>query len=59
MSQFSCAEPGRNEYRVYLDGSMGYPALREREKEKVKATSLGWWWEMLEKERLEFTVQEN
>lgn len=33
VSQFSCAKPGRNEYRVYLDGSMGYPALKGREKE--------------------------
>lgn len=42
-----------------MGGSVGYPALRGREKEKVKATSLGWWWEMLEKERLQLTVQKN
>lgn len=41
----------RRKCRVRLDGWMAHPALGGREKEKVKATSLGWGWEMLKKER--------
>lgn len=36
-----------------------YPALRGREKEKVKATLLGLGWEMLKKKRLKLIVPEN
>lgn len=37
---FPCAYPGRNEYKVDLDGSMAYPAARQREK-KSKNSKLG------------------
>lgn len=58
VRQPSRGEPG-NESGVELNGSVGCPVLRAREKEKQKQQARGGRWEALEKEKLQLTVPED